>query len=62
MNVKAWFMNAQPVPESRYLSQDYFMSYEMNMGKGSGGYFMSTHGIKHGIQGAALGLGFGKII
>ena len=61
MNVKAWFMNAQPVPESRYLSQDYSMSYEMSMGKGSGGYFMSTHGRKYDIQGAALGLGFGKI-
>ena len=53
-------MTAQIIPESRYLCPNYFMSYEMSMGGRYGGYFTSSHGRNYNIQGAALGLGFGK--
>ena len=55
-------MTAQIIPKSRYLCPNYFMSYEMSMGGRYGGYFTSSHGRNYKIQGAALGLGFGKNI
>ena len=60
--VRAWFLRALLIPETRYLNPNYFIFYEMSMGGAGkcGGYFTSRHGRNYNIRGAALGLGFGK--
>jgi len=54
-----WVTHANTVPTSKYLPAGFYFFFEMHMG-GCGGYVIPN--LLKGVQGAALGLRFGKDI
>ena len=52
----AWVQRAQPIPEGRTMSADFYFMFEVHMG-GGGCYFASGH-VADNISGAAIGLPF----
>lgn len=57
--MKTWLDAGVPVDSARQLPKSYFLRFEMHFG-GCGGYAINGYNTLANIEGAALGMRFGK--